>query len=178
MSGRRAPNPGGYACTITAASRVPFARVLARSFKEHHPDGRFVVLVLDDLDRHIDAAEEPYELLVPDEIDCPEFDLLAARYDEQELAAVVTPWLLRHALAQGAAAVTYLDPCVRLFDSLASLQQLAVERGAALIARCTVAIPDDGQRPTYNEAMARGPFEPGCVTLASGDQAEQLLESW
>ena len=35
-------------CTIIASNYVAFARVLAESFREHHPDGRVFVLVIDD----------------------------------------------------------------------------------------------------------------------------------
>ena len=36
------------ACTIIAKNYAAFARVLAASFLEHHPDGRFWMLVIDD----------------------------------------------------------------------------------------------------------------------------------
>ena len=52
-------------CTIIAKNYVAQARVLARSFAEHHPDGRFWTLIIDDFADYIDPAREPFTILTP-----------------------------------------------------------------------------------------------------------------
>ena len=50
-----------HACTIVSKNYLSYARVLARSFLDHHPGGRFFVLLVDRIDGHFDASAEPFE---------------------------------------------------------------------------------------------------------------------
>ena len=61
------------ACTIVSKNYLPFARVLARSYVEHHPGVRFFVLLVDRVDGYFDPAEED-PVAAPDEApgDAPE----------------------------------------------------------------------------------------------------------
>ena len=81
-------------CTIIAKNYAPFARVLARSFLEHHPDGRCFALVIDDVEGYIDPALEPFELVTPADLAIEDFDRMAALYNVLELSTAVKPWLL------------------------------------------------------------------------------------
>src|ERR1044072_301748 len=112
-------------CTIIAANYAPFARVLAESFRAHHPDGRCFVLVIDDLDGFLDPAAAPFEIVRPADLDIEHFDPMAALYGILELATAVKPWLLRHLLAvRKAKALSYLDPDIQIFDSLDEIERL------------------------------------------------------
>jgi hypothetical protein len=66
----RPESPGGIRFgTVIARNFLPYARVLAASLSEHHPAHRLTVLVLDDLQRELKAADEPFDILHPDDID-------------------------------------------------------------------------------------------------------------
>ena len=78
-------------CTIIAKNYAPFARVLARSFREHHPDGRCFTLVIDDVEGFIDPSDEPFELVTPAELEIDDFDRMAALYSVLELSTAVKP---------------------------------------------------------------------------------------
>jgi glycosyltransferase involved in cell wall biosynthesis/SAM-dependent methyltransferase len=167
-----------HACTIIAKNYLAYARVLARSFAEHHPDGTFSVLVIDDFTGLIDPQAEPFELLRPDAIGCEEFEPMAARYDVLELSTAVKPWLLGHLLDRGAETITYLDPDIRIFAPLTALEQLGREHGLVLTPHNTVPIPFDGERPSQVDIMISGVFNLGYVTLARGSQSAELLDWW
>jgi SAM-dependent methyltransferase/glycosyltransferase involved in cell wall biosynthesis len=166
------------ACTIIAKNYVAYARVLARSFAEHHPDGRFSVLMIDNVTGYLDPAEEPFELITPDQIGCEEFELMAARYDVLELSTAVKPWLLRYLLARDEGPVTYLDPDILVADSLGRLDQLGREHGLVLIPHNTAPIPFDGERPSQVDIMIAGVFNLGYVTLAPSPGIDHLLDWW
>ncbi len=105
--GRRAPDASLRAvdvCTIIAKNYLAHARVLARSFARHHPDGRFWTLIIDDFDGYVDPANEPFEVLTPAEIGCEPFIHMAMRYSVLELSTAVKPWLLRHLMGETGAA--------------------------------------------------------------------------
>ncbi|MDQ6745795.1 MAG: class I SAM-dependent methyltransferase [Actinomycetota bacterium] len=167
-----------HACTIIAKNYVAFARVLARSFGEHHPDGAFSVLVIDDFTGFIDPTTEPFELITPEAIGCEEFDQMACRYDVLQLSTAVKPWLLRHLLARGASTITYLDPDIRVCAPLTELERLGREHSLVLTPHNTKPIPFDGERPSQVDIMISGVFNLGYVTMGQGEQSQRLLDWW
>jgi glycosyltransferase involved in cell wall biosynthesis len=166
------------ACTIIAKNYVAQARVLARSFAEHHPGGRFWTLVIDDFSDHIDPASEPFEVLTPQDIDCEPFADMAIRYSVLELSTAVKPWLLRHLMREVGGPITYLDPDIQVFGSLAKLDELARAHGLVLIPHNSEPIPADGKRPSQIDIMIAGVYNLGYVSLAPGEEIDKLLDWW
>src|ERR1700704_4060881 len=89
---RRAP----IACTVVARNYLPAARVLARSYLDHHPDHEFVIAVID-APRETGTTENGYRVVGPESLDIGEDDYLrmATAYSVTELATAVKPFLLR-----------------------------------------------------------------------------------
>lgn len=165
-------------CTIIAKNYAAHARVLARSFSAHHPDGRIFVLVIDDADGYLEPESEPFEILSPGDIGCDDFQDMAARYDVLELSTAVKPWLLRHLLTAGSPSITYLDPDIQVFASLEPLEELSIERKLVLTPHNTVPIPFDGERPSQIDIMSAGVFNLGYISLGAGAQTDELLDWW
>ncbi|HEY2216919.1 MAG TPA: hypothetical protein VGH21_05445, partial [Solirubrobacteraceae bacterium] len=165
-------------CTIIAKNYAAQARVLARSFAEHHPDGRCSVLVIDDYDGYLDPATEPFEILTPEQIGCAEFEEMALRYDVLELSTAVKPWLLDHLLREGVEAITYLDPDIRVYSSLEQLDQLARAHGVVLTPHNTKPLPDDGERPNQIDILLAGVNNLGYVSLGAREEVDTLLRWW
>lgn len=166
------------ACTIIAKNYIAQARVLARSFAEHHPRGRFWTLIIDDFADYIDPASEPFEVLTPADIDCEPFADMAIRYSVIELSTAVKPWLLRHLMRELSGPITYLDPDIQVFAGLDALEELASVHGLALIPHNTEPIPADGRRPSQVDIMIAGVYNLGYVSLAPGAEIDQLLDWW
>ncbi len=165
-------------CTIVAKNYIAHARALARSFAEFHPTGRCSVLIIDELDGHIDPEAEPFTVITPAEIGCEEFEEMALRYTVLELSTAVKPWLLAHLLREGAPAITYLDPDIRVFSSLEALDRLAVSHGVVLTPHNTVPLPDDGERPNQIDILLAGVYNLGYVSLGASDETHELLGWW
>jgi hypothetical protein len=165
-------------CTIIAKNYVAQARVLARSFAEQHPDGRFWTLIIDDFDGFIDPAQQPFEILTPSDVGCSEFGWMAARYSVLELSTAVKPWLLRHLLDLTAAPVTYLDPDIRVFGPLSRLEELAARHGVVLIPHNAEPLPADGKRPGQIDVMIAGVYNLGHLSLGPGPEVDRLLDWW
>ncbi len=166
------------ACTIIAKNYVAQARVLARSFAEHHPGGRFWTLVIDDFAGHIDPVAEPFELLTPSDIGCEPFADMAIRYNVLELSTAVKPWLLRHLMRESSGPITYLDPDIQVFGSLKKLDELAQAHGVVLTPHNTEPIPADGKRPTQIDIMIAGVYNLGYISLAPSEEIDTLLDWW
>jgi glycosyltransferase involved in cell wall biosynthesis len=165
-------------CTIIAKNYVAQARVLARSFREHHPDGRLWTLIIDDFDGFIEPAEEPFEVLSPGQIGCEEFGAMAARYTVLELSTAVKPWLLSHLMRQSGSPITYLDPDIKVYGSLEALDRAAAEHGVALTPHTLSPIPADGLRPSQVDIMIAGVYNLGYLSLAPRPEVEGLLSWW
>src|SRR3977135_3377686 len=105
-------------CTIIAKNYIAQARVLARSFARHHPDGRFWTLIIDDFSGRVDPDREPFRVLSPSDIDCEPFIHMAMRYSVLELSTAVKPWLLRHLMRETGSPITYLDPDIKIYSPL------------------------------------------------------------
>jgi glycosyltransferase involved in cell wall biosynthesis len=165
-------------CTIIAKNYVAQARVLARSFAEHHPDGGFWTLIIDDFSGHIDPSQEPFEVLTPSDIGCEPFYDMAVRYNVLELSTAVKPWLLAHLMREVSGPVTYLDPDIRVFDTLEPLAELARLHGVVVTPHNSEPIPADGKRPSQIDIMIAGVYNLGYVTMAPGEDTERLLAWW
>ena len=165
-------------CTIIAKNYVAQARVLARSFADHHPEGRCFALVIDEFEGYLEPAAEPFALLTPEQIGCREFQEMALRYDVLELSTAVKPWLLRHLLREGSAAITYLDPDIRVYSSLERLDELAREHGVVLTPHNTEPLPDDGERPNQIDILLAGVYNLGYVSVGAGAETDKLLDWW
>jgi glycosyltransferase involved in cell wall biosynthesis/SAM-dependent methyltransferase len=166
-------------CTIIARNYLAQARVLARSFKEVHPDGNCTVLVIDDTAGYIDPAAEEFELLTIGEIGLPDVERMAAYYDVMELSTAVKPWLLRTLLARPSVnSVSYLDPDIQVFSSLAKIEEEAIRHGIVLTPHFTAPLQRDGRKPSEEDILISGTYNLGFIGLGAGETADALLDWW
>jgi glycosyltransferase involved in cell wall biosynthesis/SAM-dependent methyltransferase len=166
-------------CTIIARNYLAFARVLATSFRQIHPDGTCTVLVIDDPSGFIDPAEEPFELLTIEEIGLPDAEQMAASYDVMELSTAVKPWLLKTLLARpGVDSVMYLDPDIKVFAPLDEIVERAVEHNVVLTPHFTAPLPRDGRKPSEEDILIAGSYNLGFIGLGDSRTASELLDWW
>jgi hypothetical protein len=166
------------ACTICACNYLAYARVLAESFYSHHPDGTFVVLLIDDEEGRVAPGDGRivWRRLRDIGLDEAEIRRLAAIYDVRELSTAVKPLLLRHLLDAGADAVMYLDPDIRIFDSLARVWELAAQHGIVLTPHTTQPFPRDGSPVDSFYILAAGVYNLGFAGV--GASARPFLDWW
>jgi Glycosyl transferases group 1/Methyltransferase domain len=166
-------------CTIIARNYLAQARVLARSFKQAHPEGNCTVLVIDDPTGYIDPAAEDFELLTIEEICLPDAERMAAFYDVMELSTAVKPWLLRTLLARpGVESVSYLDPDIQIFAPLTKIEEEAKKHSIVLTPHFTKPLPRDGRKPREEDILISGTYNLGFIGLGAGATAEALLDWW
>jgi hypothetical protein len=166
-------------CTIIARNYLAQARVLADSFKQVHPDGNCTVLVIDDPAGYIDPDAEQFELLTIHDIGLRDAERMAAFYDVMELSTAVKPWLLRTLLGRdGVDSVSYLDPDIQVFSSLAKIEEEAVRHEIVLTPHFTSPLPRDGLKPSEEDILISGTYNLGFIGLGAGETAEVLLDWW
>ncbi len=166
------------ACTIVARNYLPAARVLASSFFEQHPDGRFATLVVDDVYGLVDATAEPFDVLFVADLplDAHEAKRMAAIYNVTELSTALKPWLLRALLDRNWDPVLYLDPDIKVFSPLTELAVQAAERGIVLTPHVTAPMPRDGKSVSESDILGSGIYNLGFIGISA--TAGPLLEFW
>src|SRR4030095_5798611 len=157
------------ACTIVACNYLPYARVLAGSFLAHHPGSRFIVLIIDDERRELETDAEPFGCVRLGDVgfSADEIGRLAGIYDVTELATAVKPQLLAHLLTDSDH-VVYLDPDIKIFDSLDEVARLAVDHDIVLTPHTTVPFPRDGRRVDSRHILTAGVYNLGFIGVGRG----------
>ncbi len=166
--------------TVVARNYLPQARVLARSFLDHHPDGRVVVLVLDAPGDGL-RWDEPFEVLVPTDLFPPaehrELRRMMAIYQVMELATALKPFLLRHLVTErGEPAATYLDPDVVVHAPLDDIAAAAADHGLVLTPHRLTPVPDDRCQPDEQVYAQCGAYNLGFVAVSAA--ATPFLDWW
>src|SRR5207249_7786909 len=112
------------ACTIIARNYLSHARVLAASYFEHHPDGRFYLLVVDDLPPRIQAGPG-IQNVACDSLEIPYFFDMRFKYDITELCTAVKPSFIRTLFRRYREhRVVYLDPDILVMRRMSELIEL------------------------------------------------------
>jgi hypothetical protein len=185
-----AADDGFVACTVASRRFIGQARVLADSFFEHHPDGRFAVLVPDDPDRER-SVDERVEELRPSDIGFDDVELhrMALHYSVKELACAMKAPLLRH-IVKGGQTGLLLDADACIYGDLSPFAVRTREAGLVLTPHCLTphGTPDrypplGGQAPRMRNAFGpdqmmirTGTYNSGIVGATVA--AEPFLEWW
>ncbi|MEM9553400.1 MAG: glycosyltransferase [Acidobacteriota bacterium] len=168
-----------HACTIVSKNYLPFARVLARSFRRAMPDGRFVVLLVDRVDDAFDPAAEPFELLEVEALpNLPAPRHFLFKYTLLEANTAVKPFFLEHLLdALDLQNIVYFDPDIWILGSLDALARHVASHSVVLTPHLTDPIDDDAY-PGEQAILQSGSYNLGFIALRNDQVARRLLRWW
>ena len=165
-----------HACTIVARNYLAHARVLARSFLEHHPGSTFHTLVLDP-GPGLREGEEPFEVVAPGDLFTPEeWGPLWFGYSITELATAVKPRLLGHLLDRYGDTATYFDPDIRFYRPMSWLEGLSAEHAVVLTPHTVHPVPQDPRTPAELFILRSGAHNLGFISVSPA--ARPFLEWW
>lgn len=167
------------ACTIISKNYVSYARVLAESFHQHHPGGRFFVLLVDRNDGHLDPEKEPFTLIEVEELgNIPDRTSFLFKYTLLEANTAVKPYFLEYLFERyGLENLVYFDPDILITGSLGELAQLVKRHSVVLTPHLTTPI-DDGAHPDELAVLQAGAYNLGFLALRRSEVTERLLAWW
>jgi hypothetical protein len=128
---------GLVACAAGTVSYLPRARVAAESWRRHHPDSPFVVLLIDGQDWPRET--EAFEIVLPEELGLAP-DELAVRlaiYDAYEMAIALKAQMFRVLLDRGASAVLFTDTDTCFYSPVDDIGDVARASGNVLFPHST-----------------------------------------
>ena len=167
------------ACTIIAKNYLPFARLLASSFRRFHPEAPFFVLLVDRVGGRFDPAAEPFELIEVESLsEIPELRSFLFRYTMLEISTAVKPFLIQHLFARpGIEKLVYLDPDILLYRSLDELAEILDRRAIVLTPHLTEPIEDD-RHPSELAILQSGAYNLGFLALRRSETVDRFLAWW
>jgi hypothetical protein len=166
-------------CTAGTVSYLPRARVAAESWRLHHPESPFYVLLVDGDDWP--AQDEPFEIVRAAELPLSPEELAVQQgiYDAYELSCALRPRLIRLLLEHDAAAVVFADSDTCFYAPVDDLASAAVETGLVLLPTSTGHVTERRYFPAgqieYRQWM-NGLFN--CGLLAVGQRGLNFVEWW
>jgi hypothetical protein len=120
------------ATTVITKSHLAYARVLAASLREHHPELPLLVVLADEPEGRFDPAAEPYDLVALADIGIPGLDAILPSATPFEVATLAKPFALAHALDRGHGAALFLDPDTLVTGDLLELLDRTRRHAAVL----------------------------------------------
>src|SRR4051812_21610096 len=145
-------------CTIVSRNYFSHARILAESFLRHEPDGRFYILVVDDLPDAPEADSGPGVTLVGiGDIGLRDPRGMCLKYDVVELNTAVKPAFLATLLYErGEEELVYLDPDIEVMRPLETVKAALTRADIVLTPHVLTPIPLDGLHPSDQDILISG----------------------
>jgi glycosyltransferase involved in cell wall biosynthesis len=163
--------------TLATPSTLPQARVLADSLRRHQPDWPLDILFIGREREAGSGGGQPQMRSVADELDI-DIESVIARYDEEDLIALLLPRVLRSYSARGAGPLLHLPPTTWVLGALAPVRAALATRSVLLVPRMSADIPDDGLQPTCAQMERYGRIAETVMAVDGTADADGFLVWW
>jgi len=166
-------------CTIIAKNYLAFARTLAQSFLSQYHDGKVYVLIVDDFERHIDPANECFEIVTLADLKIPNLSEFCFKYDIKELCTAAKANLLEYLIHEKSIGrLIYLDPDILITGSLDEIYEKLGTQDIVLTPHLDTDYPDDDLLPDDGYILRAGQFNLGFIGINSSGNAKSFLNWW
>ncbi len=162
-------------CTIAAKRNLALGRVVCNSFQRHHPTVPAYLLLADRVDGYFDPAEEPFRVVLLDELGLPELGAMSERYNQQEFSYALTPFLMDWVRRQGFGRVLFLKEESLVTGDLGPVMELLTTASLLLtphLLRPLAAVARE------QNILQCGTYNGGFVAMADTPEAVRFLRWW
>lgn len=167
--------------TSVTKSYLPKARVLAKSVKRFHPDWTFVLLYSDNFPAGFDLKQEPFdEVLTIEQLGLPNWKAWAFGHAVVELCtAVKGPAAELLTQRSDVDKIMYLDPDIKVFNSLSALE-LLLDQHEILLTPHLLDAEEDINAIQDNEisALKHGVYNLGFFAARTSGQGLDFIRWW
>ena len=164
--------------TICSKNFLAYARTLCASVREQHPGAVFYVALCDRIDGMIDPADEPFEILLPEQLAIPDFAGMAERYNITELNTAIKPFVFEYLFGvRGETRVAYIDPDILVVSPLIDVvEHLGVDADAILTPH--VLDPAENVEIDDIKMLQLGTYNLGFVALHGTPEVREIVRWW
>ena len=166
-------------CTIVSPNYLHYARTLSESYRQHHPDHLFFVLVVAKVTDSSLFEGEPFTAVLLNEIGLENIPALAMKYDILELNTNVKPTFLKHLLDKHRQLdhVVYLDPDIFVYAPLNPIFTLLLDNNIVITPH-TVIPQIHGSLEREQGTLLCGTYNLGFIGLKRGAESAMFLDWW
>jgi hypothetical protein len=162
--------------TICSINYIAKALVLFDSYRLHHPDHDFYVVIVDRKSADFKIDREGISVIWAEDLGIPDFHQKAFTFDVIEFNTNVKPTALKMLLKKYSA-VLYLDPDIEIFSPLIPVFDGLEYAPIVVTPHCNTPILD-GCKPDDLELLKFGTFNLGFVGVSQCDEAFAFLDWW
>ncbi len=149
-----------------------------KSVRDADPNAARMVLVIDDPEGYFDACKEDFTVVFSHQLGIVNPEWFHFKYSILELSTAVKPyfldWLFRN---YGFDNVIYLDPDIRVYSSLSSLEAALETFNIVLTPHLTDPLEDDRQ-PSELQILRAGAYNLGFIALRANPEVDRFLRWW
>jgi hypothetical protein len=168
-----------FAFTICSNNYLAQAIVLGKSWLRHHPETRFAIVLVDELDDAVDYGRDERFILLPlGEIPLDNLPELVRRYNITELnTAIKADAFLHISRTYKPDKILYIDPDVRVYGRFDEVLGLLDDHDLVVTPHYCTPIDDD--KSTTDVAMIGiGLFNLGFLAIARPESMTPFFEWW
>ena len=162
--------------TIVSNNYLHYANTLFESVKQHCPEADLVLGLCD---------EKQEDTFCPDADDIIELKNLEVtglghfvyQYTILELNTAIKPYVIEMLMNRGYEKVIYLDPDIKIFDTLSPMLSLLDKFNVLLTPHLTDVL-DDGKLPNELGILQAGSYNLGYIGLKTNDETRKLVKWW
>lgn len=167
--------------TSITKNYLPKARVLAKSLKKFHPEWDFYLVISDSLPAHFNLDDEPFDgLLTLQDLGINNYSSWSFGHSLVELCtAVKGPAAKIFAAMPYVDKIMYLDPDIKVFNSLSDLDRLLDE--ADILLTPHLLIPESENNAILDNeisALKHGVFNLGFFAAKTSGQGLNFINWW
>ncbi|MGG6270201.1 hypothetical protein ACQ4M3_34850 [Leptolyngbya sp. AN03gr2] len=166
-------------CTVVTKNYLAYARTLAETLHEHHPESKLYVLIVDRIDNYFQPASEPFEVIRLEELpDQHTIEQMCFYYTPLELCCALRGLLHEYIIKQTAAeSWIFLDCDIMVGHSLEMLFETLSETSILLTPHCSV--PLDVKNVEHElSILTHGLSNAGFLGLRRTEQTREFLNWW
>jgi hypothetical protein len=165
--------------TVITRNYLHFARALATSVRQVHPDANITVCLVDKPPLGWQRDQEPFKVFFACELGIQNWNGFLFQYTPFELTCALKPFVLKHVLnTTGICKLLYLDGdilvCGRLDDLLGKLDAASIILTPHLTASFCLSEPDRWEVDILNTGIFNGGF----IGLRKTESACSMLDWW
>lgn len=167
------------AVTIVSKNYFAYAKTLAESYKRHHPENDFIIVLVDKADGYVPASLPcGAEIVELGDVAIPDISRFIYRYSIMELNTAVKPFALADFFQKrNYETLLYIDPDILVFRPLTAIYEALESASIVLTPHMRKPFYDDAM-PSDVSILQSGTYNLGFIGLKNSSSATQLLDWW
>lgn len=167
------------AVTIVSKNYFAYAKTLAESYKKHHPENDFIIVLVDRADGYVPASLPcGAEIVELGDVAIPDVSRFIYRYSIMELNTAVKPFALADFFQRrNYETLLYIDPDILVFRPLSAIYEALESASIVLTPHMRKPYYDDAM-PSDVSILQSGTYNLGFVGLKRTKSATELLDWW